>query len=223
MIAVLHSSLPESYEMAQRMLGDDGWVAFDSYDANLAQARKISKCLILLDPGKQKNQSVKHTIKRLERLGGRCGVSSMKRTLLTEEYCRTLRKSGYEVQSSIFKTPHEVQAIRNGVTILLSDFAKLPEADKRPVLKLRKRNRNASQPVVKEWRREVECGALTVEIEFEGAVDILLNGERRYTLVRRELGYDRLGMRFTEASPSIEVVPHDGCEVRSLKANVYQY
>ena len=223
MIAVLHSTLPESFRMAQRMLGDDGWVAFNGYDDILAEARSISNCLILLDPGKHKNQNVGKTIERLEHLGGRCGVSSMKRTLLTDDYCRALRERGYEIQSSIFKTPHEVQALRNGVTILLTDFAKLPEKDVRSVMRLRKRNCRASHPVNKLWSREVECGALTVEIEFRGTVDILLNGERRYTLTRTKYGTDRLGMRFIETTPSLQVVPHDDSLVRILKADVYQY
>ena len=223
MIAVLHSTLPESFAMAQQMLGDDGWVAFNSYDDILVEARKISNCLILLDPGKQKNQNVYNTIERLERLGGRCGVSSMKRTLLTAEYCQTLRERGYQVQSSIFKTPHEVQAVRNGVSILLTDFAKLPEEGVRSVMKLRKRNRRESQPVNKQWNREVECGALAVEIEFVGTVDILLNGERRYSLTRTTRGTDRLGMRFIESAPSLQVAVSEGGIIRTLKADVYQY
>ena len=223
MIAVLHSKIPASYVVAQRMLGDEGWIAFNSYDDTLVEARKISNCLILLDPGMQKNQSVENTIQRLKMFGGRCGVSSMKRSLLTEEYCRAMRENGYEIQSSIFKTPHEVQALRNGVTILLTDFAKLPEAERNPVMKLRKRNRRPSQPVYKQWSREVECGALTLEVDFVGTVNILLNGERRYTLTRLGRGVDRLGMRFTEDAPSLQVEVAEGGIVRSLKANVYQY
>ena len=223
MIAVLHSTLPESFALAQKMLGDEGWVAFNSYDETLVEARKISNCLILLDPGQQKNQSAERTIQRLEALGGRCGVSSMNRRLLTEEYCRAMREKGFEVQSSIFKTPHEVQALRNGVTILLTDFAKLPEPKQRPVMKLRKRNIRTSQPVNKQWSRELECGALTLEIDFAGTVTILLNGEKRYQLTRNGRGVDRFGMRFTEAAPSLQVEVAEGGIIRSLKADVYQY
>jgi glycerophosphoryl diester phosphodiesterase len=223
MLAVLHSAIPESYALAQKMLGDEGWVAFHSYDRSLAEARKLSNCLILLDPGKQKNQSLDNTVRRLEALGGRCGVSSMKRTLLTEEYCSALSEKGYEIQSSIFKAPHEVQALRNGVTILLTDFAKLPESEKNPLMRLRKRNMRHTQSVVKQWSREVECGALTLEIDFEGTVDLLLNGELRYSLTRNERGIDRLGMRFIESAPSLEVSVANGGIVRSLKANVYRY
>ena len=147
----------------------------------------------------------------------------MKRTLLTAEYCQTLRERGYQVQSSIFKTPHEVQAMRNGVSILLTDFAKLPEEGVRSVMKLRKRNRRESQPVNKQWNREVECGALTVEIEFVGTVDILLNGERRYSLTRTTRGTDRLGMRFIESAPSLQVAVSEDGIIRTLKADVYQY
>ena len=223
MIAVLHSTVPESFVLAQKMLGDNGWVAFNGYDNILAEARKISDCLILLDPGRQKNQAVESTIQRLKKLGGRCGVSSMKRTLLTEEYCHALRECGFQIQSSIFKTPHEVQALRNGVTILLTDFAKLPEEEKRPAMKFRKRNYAHTKTICKQWSREVECGALTLEIEFEGTVDLLLNGERRYSLTRTESGTDRLGTRFIEMSPSLEVSVAEGGRIHSLKANVYQY
>ncbi len=223
MLAMLHSKIPASYVVAQKMLGDEGWVAFCGYDDALVEARKISNCLILLDPGKQKNQSVENTIQRLKVFGGRCGVSSMKHTLLTEEYCRAMRDGGYEIQSSIFKSPHEVQALRNGVTILLTDFAKLPEAGHNPVMKLRKRNRRTSQPVVKQWSGDVECGALVLEIDFDGTVDILLNGERKYSLTRTGRGVDRLGMRFTDMEPSLQVSVSEGGIIRSLKANVYRY
>lgn len=223
MLAMLHSVHPESYALAQQMLGDEGWVAFDSYDKPLAEARKISNCLILLDPGKEKNQSVANTVRRLEKLGGRCGVSSMKRHLLTEEYCNAMRERGYQVQSSIFKTPHEVQALRNGVTILLTDFAILPDADRRPAMKLRKSNLDSSKPLDKQWRKQMECGALTLEIEFEGTVDIVLNGERRYSLTRAERNIDKFGSRFTEKAPSLRVEVLEGGVVHSLKANIYKY
>ena len=223
MIAVLHSKIPASYVVAQRMLGDEGWIAFNSYDDTLVEARKISNCLILLDPGMQKNQSVKNTISRLEAFGGRCGVSSMNRRLLTKEYCHAIREKGFEVQSSIFKTPHEVQALRNGVTILLTDFAKLPEPNQKSVLKLRKRDRRASQPVIKQWNEEIECGALVLEIDFKGEVEIILNGERRYPLTRSVRGTDRFGIRFTEKKPSLSVKISEGGIVRSLRADVYKY
>ena len=223
MLAVLHSRHAESYKMAQQILGDEGWVAFDGRDKALAEARKVSNCLILLDPGRQKDQDIHKTISRLESLGGRCGVSSMKRQLLSAEYCKTLKDKGYQIQSSIFKTPHEVQALRNGVTILLTDFAKLPEPDRKSAMKLRKRNCRHSRPVDKVWSRSLECGALTLEIDFVGTADIILNGERCYSLVRTERGTDRLGMRFTEAAPSLKVKISKNGIIHSLKADVYEY
>lgn len=223
MLAVLHSRHAGSYKMAQEILGDDGWVAFDGRDKCLVEARKVSNCLILLDPGRQKNQDINNTIRRLEALGGRLGVSSMKRQLLSAEYCKTLKEKGYQIQSSIFKTPHEVQALRNGVTILLTDFAKLPESDRKSAMKLRKRNYRHSRPINKVWSRTMECGALTLEIDFEGTANIILNGERCYSLVRNERGTDRLGMRFTEAAPSLKVEISENGVIHSLKADVYEY
>ena len=90
-------------------------------------------------------------------------------------------------------------------------------------MKLRKRNYHHSKPIVKQWSREVECGAITLEIDFVGTADILINGERRYSLTRNTRGTDRLGMRFIESTPSLEVsISNDGV-IRSLKADVYQY
>ena len=204
--------------------GIASWVAFNNNDNSLIEARKISNCLILLDPRKNsQDQSVENTIRRLEAIGGRCGVSSMRRQLLTAEYCQALREKGYQIQSSIFKTPHEVQALRNGVTILLTDFAKQPEADRKPIMKLRKRNYRRSQPIDKAWDHEFECGALTVDIDFVGTATIILNGERRYTLTRNERGTDRFGTRFTEGKPSLLVKIANGGTIHSLQANVYEY
>ena len=223
MLAVLHSKIPESYALAQKILGDDGWIAFNSNDNALVEARKVSNCLILLDPGKHEDRSIENTIRRLEALGGRCGVSSMKRKLLTADFCQALLDKGYQIQSSIFKTPHEVQALRNGVTILLTDFAKQPETDRKPVMKLNKRNYQRTRPIKKTWSRELECGALTVEIDFVGTATIVLNGERQYTLTREERGTDRFGTRFTEGTPSLLVKIANGGVIRSLRANVYEY
>lgn len=223
MLAVLHSKHPESYVVAQKMLGDDGWVAFNSSDNALVEARKVSNCLILLDPGKQEDRSIGNTIRRLEALGGRCGVSSMRRQLLTAEFCQAMLDKGYQIQSSIFKTPHEVQALRNGVTILLTDFAKLSESEHKPAIKLRKRNYRRSRPINKAWDREFECGALTIDIDFVGTATIVLNGERQYTLTREERGTDRFGTRFTEGKPSLLVKIANGGTIHSLQANVYEY
>ena len=223
MLAVLHSKIPESYAVAQKILGDDGWVAFNSNDNALMEARKVSNCLILLDPGKHEDRSIGNTIRRLEALGGRCGVSSMKRDLLTAEFCQAMLDKGYHIQSSIFKTPHEVQALRNGVTILLTDFAKQPESDREPVMQLSKSNYQKSRPIRKVWNRELECGALTVEIDFVGTATIVLNGKRQYTLTRDKRGIDRFGTRFTEGNPSLLVKIANGGVINSLQANVYEY
>ena len=90
----------------------------------MQKVREFSDCIILLsinDGSAEENRS------RLEKIGGRCGISTMKYQLYTPEFCKALTDRGYIVQASIFPAPHEAIAQRNGITYQLSDFSIMPE------------------------------------------------------------------------------------------------
>ena len=81
-------------------------------------AREISDCLVLysISKGTPEELAVK-----LKEIGGACGISSMKHNLYTEEFIGKLKADGFQVQASVFPAQKEKDAIRNGVTIVLTD------------------------------------------------------------------------------------------------------
>ena len=114
---MLHSSVWESYEVAQKMFGDN-WVCFTTDLETLQKVRSFSNCTILLSI---KDGTAEETIKKLESIGGNCGISTMNFNLYTPEFCKALTDAGYEVQASIFPHEWEKAAISNGITYLLTD------------------------------------------------------------------------------------------------------
>ena len=116
---MLHSSIYESYELAQKIMGDD-WVCFTG--ANFENVLKVrselkSKCTILWSIS-----SGFDTIEtELVKIGGGCGISSMKFGYYSKEMIDRLRNGGYHVQCSIFPSGDEHLAIENGVDYILTD------------------------------------------------------------------------------------------------------
>ncbi|MBQ8046905.1 MAG: hypothetical protein IJ196_03155 [Prevotella sp.] len=123
---MLHSDIYESYELAERMFHGK-WVAFAGSQENLKRCRQISDCMILINVN---DETAEEAMEKLREIGGKCGVSTMNYRLETSSFCHTLREKGYEVQSSIFPTPHDLLSTRNGASIVLSDFCYLPNSYK---------------------------------------------------------------------------------------------
>lgn len=221
-LPMLHSSLVESYRVAQQMFGDE-WVCFHGSDSLHKVARTFSNCLVLLDPGKDK--SAEHAIERLNKIGGRAGISTMKRDLLTQPYCEALRQAGYEVQASIFPRPHEAQAQRNGVSIQLTDFSLMPNPDFKAwdVWKKDDVAMLPSEKMEKTWTETLDYGGLTLEVEFKGTIEVRLNNEKTYTLTREEFGQDCVGLRFHHEAPSFAIEAKDSTAVKSLRSAVYSF
>ena len=116
-IPMLHSSVWDSYKVAQEMFSDE-WICFTSGVETLMKVREFSNCTILLgiDGG-----SAEENMEKLRKIGGHCGISTMNFNLYTPEFCTALTKAGYEVQASIFPFEHEKTAIANGITFILTD------------------------------------------------------------------------------------------------------
>lgn len=116
-VPMLHSSVWESYEVAQKMLGD-GWICFTGGVEHMQKVRKFSNCIILLSIN---DGTAEENIARLEKIGGHCGISTMNYKLYTTEFCKALTDAGFEVQASIFPPEKEREAIVNGISYLLTD------------------------------------------------------------------------------------------------------
>jgi len=223
-IALLHTDEPEAYRKAREVLGPKGFIAFDvSYEA-MQKAREITdECLILWDPGRMSADSV---IMRLQALGGPCGISSMKKDLLTAEYVSTIRNAGYSVQASIFAVPSDIAGIENGCNIVLSDFSLFPAEDSQvrtaPVAfyKTAKRKLAAGESISMNWDF-IKYGSFEMEMTFTGTVKVNVNDDIEYTME----GTDRYlqdGWRFYEKTPSLTVTAKEKSEI-TMKASLFEY
>ena len=75
--------------------------------------------------------TAEETIDKLEKIGGKCGISSMKYNLYTAPFCKTLTDAGYQVQASIFPAEEEEKALKNGITYILTDHRTHTKKEKR--------------------------------------------------------------------------------------------
>lgn len=216
-IPMLHSALMPSYHVAQQMFGNE-WVCFTGGVEHMQQVREFSDCIILLAIN---DGSAEENIARLDQIGGRCGISTMKYELYTPEFCKALTDRGYIVQASIFPAPHEAIAQRNGISYQLTDFSIMPQH--KPIAKIKAKL--PSDATAWEWSldSELECGATTLEVEFEGEIEITINNDRKYTLTRLTMGRDKIGGRLFDAVPSVKIVPKRGAAVKRAEARTYQY
>ena len=103
MVPMLHSSVEESYRMAQEMFGDK-WICFTSDFEKVLKVREFSDCMILYSINAGTGQE---TVEKLKQLGGKCGVSTMKYRLYTKEFCKTLTDAGYDVALESY-TPNQL-------------------------------------------------------------------------------------------------------------------
>ena len=211
--ALLHTNEPQAYKRACEVLGPTGFIAFDvDYEA-LSHARDYSSdCLILWDPDRA---GVEEVLAKLEALGGPCGISSMKKDLLTADYVRPIREAGYRVQASIFSMPRDIEAAENGCDIILSDFCllhegKCPEGCKT----LSGRKLAEGESICWEWD-ETECGSIEMALEFTGEVEIQVCDDISYSLS----GEDRTlldGWRFYKKAPSFTLTAKKATTIKKL-------
>ena len=217
-IPMLHSAIVESYELAHEILGDQ-FIAFDANEAAVSRARDYSSCLILLDPGKD---SAAVTIGRLNRIGGRCGMSTMNYKMLDADYIQSVKDAGFEVQASIFPAPHEQRALMDGVTIELSDFYWHQTEGRKAASSLKKKKMSLEEGHSFEWKEEApEYAAVTMELDFTGTLEISFCG-RIYTLSHEEAGRPEIfGARLYKTTPEISLKALSPANVKSLKLDLY--
>ena len=203
-VPLLHCSIFEGYEMAKEILGD-GFICFTTDFGVCLRTRAISSCKVLLDPRSELTKrgldaTPENVISLLREIGGDCGISSMKYEMCSPEMCAALRSEGYDVQSSIFPTPHEMAAARDGATILLSDFCWKPGKDRKPLF-----SETLRGSVSRTWG-EMELGAMTLRIEGSGSCTVTMN-ERTYEVgaPAQEGVRESLSLRFWHSAPSVSV------------------
>lgn len=219
-IPMMHTQHFEAYKMAKEKLGDN-FIAFSAEYDSLRPVRQISDCLILWDPD---NAPADEAISKLKALGGRCGISSMKHDLLTAEYVKQVRDAGFEVQSSIFKTPREVESYANGVTYVLSDFALFPAKSMKAKMSLHESDKTLrTGEKITFTGKQFKYSSLEIQIDIKGSVEVIVGGKRHYTFTHAD-GMQRIGSwRFYDTAPTIEIVAKENSTIKAVTINQYKY
>ena len=213
---LVHCDFFEAYPTVQEIVGDD-FIAFGEEFETFRKVREISPCKILLDPSRElRKRGLEENpaciLALLDELGGDTGISSMKHSLCSKEICDALKAAGHDVQSSIFSTPHELEAVRNGATILLSDFCWKPSKGMKPAGEFSRKVCDSLQ-----WRgSSTEYGALVLEMAGCGQWEVEVNGERSYSISRTTPGTETVSCRYydREASVRIRVTSGEGVDVK---------
>lgn len=229
-IPMLHSSVVESYPMAQQILGDR-WIAFDASEPAMYEARKVSDCLVLLDPGKDPAEK---TVERLAGIGGRCGMSTMGYRMLDAAYIRTVRAAGFEVQASIFPAPHEQRAVHDAVSIQLSDFWWFQTPGRKSASSWRKKvSLDAGESLALPLESPGEFAALTLKLAFKGTIEVTLTDWRAtksgwqkvpvtYSLHRDTPGTETIGLRLYKSEPEVKITAAEGPVAVKVDATVFR-
>ncbi|MBR1576519.1 MAG: hypothetical protein IJ654_08750 [Bacteroidales bacterium] len=218
---VLHSHINDSYDVAQEMLGDD-WTCFTSLPANVDYVRTISKCDVLLDPGKS---TAEECVAKLTPYGERCGMSTMNYHMLDGAYIAAMHEAGLKAQSSIFPVPHEADAIHDKADIILSDFCWLQTQGRQPMLekKARKVALDGDAVYGLTCPKELEYGAMVLEFRYVGKGTVTVNGEARYALSSDTEDTFLVGFRSLRQAPSFEVKAGEGgCVLKSVRIRFYE-
>ena len=212
-IPMLHSAVWESYEVAQKMFGND-WICFTGGVEHMQKVREFSDCTILLSIN---DGTAEENIARLKQIGGHCGISTMNYKLYTPEFCKALTDAGYEVQASIFPAPHEAVAQRNGITYQLTDFSFMPPANKRAYDKLNVNvgRLNVIGLGITKKRQNIEhyyeCGGVVCEIKIRnrsnGTVTVKIDDKEEYKFDVRNEEKIYVGRRFfdRDATPKFNI------------------
>lgn len=219
---MLHSKYVESYRLAQKIMGNN-WICFTSSIEAMKECRTFSKCLILY--GIRPNNA-ESAFEVLPQLGGKVGVSSMEREALTRERIKRLRERGYEVQASIYTQPRDAYALRDGVTMMLSDFSLMPNPDNRPakVVTLDPQTLAQGQTLRIEADEKVKDGGVAIEIEFEGVIEVAFAKKSNiYTLYNSGNYRDRFGMRFINSKGLVTLHGVEECKIKSAKIYFYNF
>lgn len=219
-VPMLHSDIVDSYRMAQQLLGD-GWIAFAGSAASMREARRMSKCLLLFNYNEAKAEDI---VADLKQYNGRRGMSSMNFKMFTLAFCQTIRRAGFEVQSSIFPKPYDGEAIRNGASLILSDFCYLPNKQKRPYrrLQIAKRTMSAGDSLTLSGPRE-EYGACTLNLRFKGRVEITLCGGRSYIVDHADKATEFLGQRLFRERGTVKVRALSDTQIASSHLDLYRF
>lgn len=143
--------------------------------------------------------------------------------LLTEDFCNKLSSAGYQIQASIFPTPWDAVAIKNGVTYQLTDYAFMPYQGGNIVKNFSVENIEKNEMKLLQSEEQSSCGGVVLKIEFEGKIAVEIDGVVTHELESNDGAATYLiGRRFVSSIPEVGICKKSKDTVVS-KVNVSVY
>lgn len=218
---VVHMLQADAGKLVQKYFGDD-WICLVESDSLALSVRQFSNCEILVEMNETEPQVA---IKRLQAIGGKCGVSTGNRYALTESFCIQMRANGFEVQSALQRFPMEQRAVENGATRVLSDFAFPYEQKKNKPFEtwgLQGQILPSTSEYEQQWDY-CKYGGMTIHLWFRGTIYVIVNGEKKYSLTSTGEKMQEISTRFEDKAPKIRVVSAGDTEMAEMDVKVYRF
>lgn len=220
LIPMVCTSSIEACRMTQKLFKDN-WICCTESDSLALAVREFSNCEILVEMSEREPQAV---IKRLQKIGGKCGVSITDRSALTESFCIQLRANGFEVQTALLIFPFEQRAIENGATRVLSDYVFPFEQKRKPSDTWGFQGQIL--PAVSEYEQQWDScayGGMTIHLWFRGTIYVIINGEKKYSLTSTGEKMQEISTRFANVAPKIRVVSAGETQMAEMDLKVYLF
>ena len=207
-----------TFKAVQKMMKNK-WICQTSSDSIAQEVHTFSNCEILVN---MDNVTPQEAIKRLKAIGRPCGLSATQPATLTKTLCVQLRAHGFETQSELFKPAYEVQATNFGVSRTLSDFSYPYNPTIKPTDIWAAVGQILSQKdeLNKQWDHYAH-GGLVLRFWFRGAIIVIVNGDKKYSLVSKGDSMQYISTRFTDTAPTIRIVAALDTELAEMEVTLY--
>lgn len=224
---MLHSGDKDACRLVRSILGED-WICFSSNLATIRTMRAEGFTGLCLYSTTERD--VSKIISELRGISGPLGISSMDKNKkdpalrqYTPGFIKSLSDAGFEVQSSIFRAPWEVRSLKDGVTMMLTDYFWLQQDGRREAdsWKASAGMVKAGQTVRKTFDTLPGYGAILLETTFEGDAEITAGGFR-YSFSHRKMEKETIGIRLFGKAPEVEIKATGDIRLGKTRARVYE-
>lgn len=207
-----------TFQAVQKKMKDK-WMCLTNSDSIAKAVRQFSNCEILVN---MDNVTPQEALSRLNAIGRPCGLSTTHPETLSKTLCLQLRANGYESQAVLFKPAYEVQATLHGVTRTLSDFTYPYNPTIKPtdIWAAAEKILSQKDELNKQWDH-YDQGGLVLRFWFRGAIIVIVNGEKKYSLVSNGDSMQYISTRFTDTAPTIRIVAATETQLAEMEVTLY--
>ncbi len=220
LMPMIESDRTAVFRTAQKTMGNR-WICLTNNDSIARTVRSFSQCEILVN---MDNVTPQEAIKQLSAIGLPCGLSTTRPESLSKTLCLQLRANGFETQAILFKPAYEVQATLQGITRTLSDYAFPYTTSSKPTdsWAVTGQIMEAKDELNKQWDK-YQHGGLVLRFWFRGAIIVIVNGEKKYSLVSNGDSMQYISTRFTDTTPSIRIVASTDTQLAEMETTLYTF